>query len=117
MNLHSLGEKLTSAMRVGVAHSVSVRRNGVQVGPFIASSPPIGHELITDTGMDISDQNRDFYFDAINMAQLGYPKIGDIVIDNKDNSEWRVLPQNEDYAWRWHGQMRNAYHVITKQDK
>ena len=118
VNLHAFGNQLSTRMReASVAHSISVRRNGMTVGPFPASSPPIGHELITETGLDVSDQNRDFYFAALHMGPLGYPRIGDVVIDHADNTEWRVLPQNQDYAWRWHGQMRTDFHVITKQDK
>ena len=117
MNLHALGEKLLGSMRsAGAAHSVSLKRGSTQVGPFAAASPPIGHELITETGIDISDQNRDFYFEASVTGVLGAPRIGDVIVDHADNSKWRILPQNNDYAWNWHGQFRSAYKVTTKQD-
>ena len=118
VNLHAFGNQLSKRVReTSAAHSISIRRIDSTVGPFPASSPPIGHELLTDTGMDISDQNRDFYFHGKYLEILEQPQIGDIVIDHSDNSEWRVLPQNDDYAWSWHGQMRTEYHVVTKQDK
>lgn len=83
----------------------------------MASTSTIDQSLLTETGLDISDQERTFYFDKTAMGVLVEPKISDVIIDHADETEWRVLPQDNDYAWKWHGQMKNAFRVITKKDE
>lgn len=117
MSLIDLGEGLLDSMRTAMsAHMVSIDRSGTVVGPFPASSPPIGHQLITETGLDISDQDRTFFFEAAHCGVLKQPRIGDVIIDHRDNSRWRILPLHNDHAWNWHGQLRTNYRVLTKQD-
>lgn len=120
-NIHGFGASLQNALRADVVgHSVSLERKDgatvVTVGPFGASSPPIGHQLMDETGLDISLHERDFYFQKDLTGSLGEPRIGDVVIDHEDDTRWRILPQGGEYAWNWHGQNKTAYKILTKQD-
>ena len=124
-NIHAFGESLQSVARTGAAaHSISyVRRHvdapeNIIVGPFDASSNPIAQMLAApELGIDMSDQERSFYFDQdeISLA-LGKPQSGDIIIDHLDESEWKVVPINDEYSWRYHGQLRQSLQVKTKQE-
>lgn len=119
-NLYSLGSQLQNSMRKAAAsRQVSLRREWDQqapviVGPFSASSPPIRHMLMSETGLDISEHERVFYFEAADLQGV-QPQIGDLIVDHDDNdSLWRVLPQGDNYAWQWHDQMKTAYQVRCK---
>lgn len=116
-NLHSIGMGLTSGLRQAVAnHTVKIRGNGITTDELPASSPPIGQELINELGLDLSNQNRIFYIDIQYFAELGKPQQGWHIIDMSDGSEWRILPQQNDYGWQWHGQDRSSVRLLTKQD-
>ena len=83
---------------------------------FIGSSPPIGHELLTESGIDLSVKPRTFFFKKEYTGDLGEPQIGDIITDVDAGSRWKVLPQGGTYAWRWHGSDMSAYSVMTEQE-
>lgn len=122
MNIYGLGSILQNAVRrSGFSRSVSLRREvdgqpTLEVGPFPASSPPVRHMLLAETGLDISEHERVFYFEAADLAGEE-PRIGDLIIDHEDgDSQWRILPQGNDYAWQWHDQCKTAYQVRCKGD-
>ena len=116
-NIHLWGQSVTDLMRPEVAnHDVAMTRNEVTIGPFSASSGPVGQELLTELGIDISTKSRSFKFKSTSTESHGEPQIGDIITDLSDDTTWRILPQGRNYAWRWHGQHRTNYSVITEQD-
>ena len=123
-NIHSLGMALQNAMRPEIAgHRIAflMKTSGelpTQTEVIPASSPPIGHELETETGLDLSIQNRVFYIEQADLKSIGIDKpcIGHIVVDKCDESYWRVLPQDGEYGWRYHGQDRSAIQILTEQD-
>ena len=122
-NIHLWGHDLQSVMRPEVAnHSITLSREDednppkVTIGPFSASSGPIQNEMLTGDGVAIPIKNRIFNFDANLTGVLGEPQVGDEIVDTSDNTTWRILPQGDNYAWRWHGQHKQAYSVITEQD-
>jgi hypothetical protein len=122
-NIHSFGSSLQDEMRGSVsAHQVTYVRKvtgeqALTVAGICVSSPPIGRELLTDTGLDLNQTERTFIIRKSDIfAFVGEPRVGDLIIDESDRSTWRVLPQGTDSAWKWHGQMRTAFLVRTKQE-
>lgn len=123
-NIHSIGMALQNAMRPEIAgHEITfvIKTSGeldAETDRVSASSPPIGHELITETGIDLAVHNRVFYVQLSELERIGIglPKIGQTVIDKSDDSRWRVLPQDSEYGWRYHGQNRAAIQILTEQD-
>ena len=123
-NIHSLGMALQNAMRPEVAgHRITflLKTSGeepTETEVIPASSPPIGHELETETGLDLSIHQRVFYIELCDLKSIGIglPCIGQIVVDKCDDSHWRILPQDGKYAWRWHGQDRTAIQILAEQD-
>ena len=113
-NIHSFGSSLQNEMRGSVsAHQVTyVRKVTGEQALTVA-----GRELLTDTGLDLNQTERTFIIRKSDIfAFVGEPRIGDLIIDESDRSTWRVLPQGTDSAWKWHGQMRTAFLVRTKQE-
>lgn len=118
-NLHSLGMALQEAMRPEIAnHEIKLQTCKGLSEAISSSSPPIGQELITEAGIDFANHNRVFYIEVADLVTvgLGLPELGWFVIDTKDNTRWRVLPQDNEYGWRWHGQHRTSVQVLTKLD-
>lgn len=123
-NIHKLGMALTNSMRPEIArHDIAflIVESGElprETEVIQASSPPIGHELITEIGIDLSIHHRVFYIQRELLDSIGFdlPKIGQRVIDKSDNSRWRILPQDGEYGWRYHGQDRTAIQILTEQD-
>lgn len=123
-NIHSIGMALTNAMRPEIANHVIAflvkvaGESPTETETITASSPPIGHDLLTETGLDLSVQHRVFYIEQedLNTINIDKPCIGQKVIDKSDNSQWRILPQDGEYAWRWHGQDRTAIQILTEQE-
>ena len=124
-NIHrTCGMALQNAMRPVIAgHEITflVRKSGEkpsETDVIPASSPPIGHELLTETGLDLSIQQRVFYIKQVDLNSIGIDKpcLGQIVIDKDDDSRWKILPQDGEYGWRWHGQDRSAIQILTEQD-
>ena len=98
-------------------------QRGVDVSQeFMASSPPIGHDLLTQVGLELSEHDRVLFWETELVlmdsgGQWGLPKRGDILIDQSDNSEWKVIPQgNGSEAWKYHGQDKTAVMVVVKRD-
>ena len=123
-NIHHIGMALQNAMRPEIAcHEIAflVKKSGelpTETEVITASSPPIGHEFESETGIDLSIQQRVFYITQtdLNSIDIDKPCIGQIVIDQSDKSRWRVLPQDGEFGWRWHGQDRTAIQILTEQD-
>ena len=114
-NLYQYGEQLDNVLRPDTsAHEVTLTRDTVTSEVFSASSPPIGHVLLTETGLELTQHERYFFWQTIATPELGLPKQGDIVTDQADGSKWKVLPlQTGEAAWRWHGQLRTMIQVKT----
>lgn len=113
------GMNLMNVTREDTGFDISLRRDNegvlTTIGPFRAKSSPIGHALLTETGIDLSEHYRSLYFKASYTGELGEPRRGDIIID-EDDTEWILLPMDGDKAWRWHGSEKTAYRVLTKKD-
>ena len=122
-NIHSFGSNLQNEMRGSVsAHKVTYVRKvtgepAITVAGICVTSPPIGRELITDTGLDLNQTERTFIINKSDIYPwIDEPRVGDLITDESDQSTWRLLPQGTDSAWKWHGQMRTAFLVRTKQE-
>ena len=118
-NIHSIGMSLQNAMRPEIAcHKITFLIRGEESEVVTASSPPIGHNEETETGLVLVKQDRVFYIDRCELEKISegfLPCVGQTVIDKSDDSRWRILPQDE-FAWRYHGQDRTAIQILTKQD-
>ena len=118
-NIHSIGMALQNAMRPEIAcHQITFLIHGEESEVITASSPPIGHEEFTETGLVLATHDRVFYIDRCELEKIeeGFlPCIGQKVIDQSDGSRWKILPQDE-HAWRYHGQNRTAIQIKTEQD-
>ena len=118
-NIHSIGMALQNAMRPVIAcHRITFLIQGEESEEISASSPPIGHNEVTETGLVLVKHDRVFYIERTELEVISegfLPCVGQSVIDKSDGSRWRILPQDE-FAWRYHGQDRTAIQIITEQD-
>ena len=117
-NLHAIGESLQAAMIPAAnEHLIQLKRGAEVSDVFSASSPPIGHSLlVNDASLALSEHDRVFFWEKSLTGQFGLPRIKDIIIDQSDGSEWRVVPTDSNDAWQWHGQTRTMVQVFAKQD-
>jgi len=121
VNLFSYGENALTQLRPVMSFSVVIERDGVPQanGPFNATSPPIGHALLAEIGIELSQHERFWFWDMLHLDRApdffqDYPMAGDILIDQTDGSRWRILPQDDGTAsWRYHGQLRGMIHCKT----
>lgn len=114
-NIFSFGEKAITQLRAVMSFTVKIERAGVvQPGTFLASSPPIGHALLANVGIELTQHERFWFWDRGSGGIQDSPQAGDYLIDQSDGSRWRILPQDDGTAsWRFHGQMRNMIHAKT----
>lgn len=120
--LQQAGMTLTNALRpFGAGVEITLAdNNGVITCPFMASSPPIGHPMLTEAGLSFSNHERVFFWELKCDGERllrSPPERGMVITVTKDKSKWRILPQNtaED-AWRWHGSDQSAVMVVCKKD-
>lgn len=123
-NIHSLGASLREQLREHISnHTVTIRYldnlvleetdpiNGV-------SSAPIGQFLQRATGLDLATQFRTFFFPREVFAEppsgIGLPQLNWIIIDQADGTSWRIIADEDEYAWQYHGQLKTSIKVTTK---
>lgn len=115
-NIHGIGAELQNAMRPAVAgHRITIS-NGTRTTKTInASSPPIGQEILTETGLDLSEHDRVFFFKKEDLAGFTLTR-GCVVTDLSDWSTWKLLPQGQgaEHWWRWHDQNRKSIKITCK---
>lgn len=118
MNYHAIGASLMNRVRSGVAgHTVTYQRDNMISGPIEVGSPPIGHNLLTQTGIELSEHDRIFIIAFKDLSQFGHPKRSDVIVDQVDGSKWTVRPPREvTECWRWHGQSRESCLIFTRRD-
>jgi hypothetical protein len=121
-NIHAFGAALQNRVRPAVAgHRIYLRR-GIGTGarysePFQASSGPIAQRLVPNAGgVEFSEHDRSFFWEITATKQFGLPKKGDVIVDLKDGTQWRIVPDDREAAWHWHDQNKTSIQVNTKRD-
>lgn len=116
MNFFQVASDLLNNLRPDVAgHRVHVCRGEARSLPFMASSPPSGHDTITAGGMELSEFDRVFFW-KMSDCTLGKPQRGDVIVDENDE-RYTVRPSADGRdAWKYHGQNRNTIMVIGRRD-
>ena len=118
MNMFKAGSDLLNTMRPGFAgHRVVLCRGNSKSNPFYASSPPAGHQVLTLSGLELSEHDKVFYW-ALKDCDLGdgKPRRGDVILDEW-GQKWTVRPSEErQESWHWHGQNQDAVGCMARRD-
>lgn len=117
-NIHKdYGEKASQWAIVNAdEHRITMTRGATVTPEFSAGSPPIAHEVqLSIEVMHISEHNRTFWWKVGDNGDLGMPQRGDLITEVSDGTTWKLLPNNQDDFWEWHGVGKSMIRVKTKQ--
>ena len=107
--------RIASRMQERASSSVVYHRGAFD----ITIDAVIGQTVFTfidASGADQRIQSRDFFVVASDIAQLGEPERGDMIIETEGTQErvYEVMAPNSEPHWQWSDQFNDVMRVHTK---